>query len=311
MAVVRIRSGEAGRVLEHYPAVRQASATWELHDLTFGEESVARILASGSTTLDSASQAVSAAVGRGQANPDRLPMANTSAFVVGRRYELVHAEDGRTERVKVVAIYANNYLTTDLPLMGAYPNGSTVRGLRLVTLALPAAVYDDDNLVREGRRLRIVWTYADGTRFQQQARVVRHDATDLVPHEIEEEILRMWPDINTRLTHHNKPVLPGLVASAMNELLTMLRKQGLDPLRYLTGDVGKWAVVWRTLMTQAQLGNVPGSTSADRWQDYTAEQFERFWPHLTDGTPGEETTETSKSTDGVVGRHAHNPIRLA
>lgn len=311
-SIFRIQAGVAGQTPRVYPGTRQATATWVLHDLSFSTDSADHTLASGSANVDSAEEALATTdAGPNAADPRRWTVASTAGFAVGTWY-LLQGDDGTKEIHKLEGLSTNAYLRMRDPIVGSYTAGSaTIYGLELVsTTALASAVYDDENLLEEERRLRVVWTYADGTIVQQQARVVRRDEGDLQSVSIQEKIRSVWSGIGTHLEHNGHDALPTMVDGAVSELTTLLRSAGLEPLRYLTGAQGEWAAAWRTLHNQSHT-IVPGNTTPEAWQAHTKERFEEFWHPIVAGTPGRETTETDPVQDAEVARHTHETLVLA
>jgi hypothetical protein len=309
MAIHRIKAGVSGQVLEIYPAAYEATATWELHDLTYGDTSGTRVLASGSATVDTFDEDTSATAGPATANARRIPLEDTTGLTIDRRYEIAGVDS--SEVFELAGINADSYGLARWPLGGAYASGATVRGLRLAsTTAIASAVYDDDNLLDQQRQLRVVWTLASGKIVQRQAMLVRHDEADLDVDAIAAKIRNTWPDVHTRVDQHNRNVMPDLVSAAKAELRTLMLTKGKAPERYLTGEVGEWATAWRVLDNLANTGNVPANTTPERWQDFTRDRFLEFWSPLVMGTPPRETTETDPATDATIGRHSHDPLVL-
>jgi hypothetical protein len=310
VSVHRIKAGTAGQLLEHYPPSRVASATWELQDLTYGDTTASRVLASGAATADSFSQATSALAGPSAANARRVPIANTTDLVIGRRYEIVGGDS--SEVFELAGINTNSYALAKWPLVGTYATGATVSGLRLVAgTTIPSSVYDDEHLLDLQRQLRVVWVMSTGSIVWRQALLVRNDEGDLDVQNVAAKVRSKWPDVHTRLDQHNRDVLPDLVAAAKSELRTMLLKNGITLERYLVGDTGEWACAWRVLLDLAHTGNIPANTTAERWQDHCENRFLEFWQPLVQETQPAETTKTDPATDDALPRQGHASLVLA
>lgn len=304
-----------GQVLRHVPGSRQTGASWVLEDLLHSAGDSGRTLDSGTATLDAASQALTAAAGPTQADATAVSIAATAAFVPRfdrhgdpvATFEIVDAS-GRGEHVVVVGVTTNTTLHLRDPLTRSYPaTTSTIRGIELVTGAIASAVLQDENRMQGDYPMRVVWTYADGYRFQEQVRLVRDNAVDLSVDAIVRDIRELFPDVATRLAYAGRDTLPGFVRS----MIRLLRADGLGRKirleEFLAGEQGHWAVVWRTMMHLASLGNMPAQDGGDprNWITYCKGEFEARWLGQVVGEPGLETIELDGATASSGSSDAH------
>src|SRR5690606_13374717 len=116
------------------------------------------------------SRSPSSAAGPGTPNPRRVSMASTSGIEVGRMYLM--REGGRSELVEVAGLSVDAYVDLRHALVGSYTSAATLEGVTMVAL-LPDEIAATTRYADHDEPLRIVWTYANGERHQQQIRVVR------------------------------------------------------------------------------------------------------------------------------------------
>lgn len=297
-----LRYNVTGQVLRHVPGTYQATATWVLEDLLRSADTTGRTLASGSAVLDSATEALTAAAGPTTADPTLLTVASSAGFAVrtdrdGRpisRYEIVDAS-GIGERFTLAGLTATSLVTLE-PLTRSYAaSGCTIRGVELATNAPGGTTFDaiaaDEQLLTQDRPMRLVWTYADGFRHQQQVRIFRDDAIDIAQDAVVADIRENFPDVATRMEYHGRDTLPGHVRSWIRQLRAAALGRKITLETWLTGELGHFAVVWRVLAHLAQLGNTPAQSPAvDKpWARYCTEQFELFWGALMIGDGHSET----------------------
>lgn len=296
----RLRYNVTGQVLRHVPGARQATADWVLEDLLVNVGSSARTLDSGTgVAVDAATEPLTAAAGPSAADPTLLTCVSTAGFTVrtdrdGRpvsRYEIVDAS-GQGERFTLAGVTTNASLHTLEPLTRNYAaSGCTIRGVELTTAAILAAVLQNEQFMLDDRPMRIVWTYADGYRHQEQVRLIRDDAIDLAIDPIIADVEDVFPDIRTRMAYQGRDTLPTTVRAMVRLLRAMAlgRKTMLE--EWLTGDQGQWAVAWRVLWHLATQGNQPKSATGNEreWLDYCKTEFEARWLALTLGDGHRET----------------------
>lgn len=300
----RLVYNRTGDTLGHYPFPRQsADGTAVIEDLFKSTDSSDReIQASTTATLDTASTTTDAAAGPDQANIRRVPVSSTSGFVVGRRY-WIESADGHGEPFEVAGIATGDYLEAESPLAGTYASGSDVLGL-LMSFSLADVVVTDDARMERDEPFRVVWTYADGSKFQQNLELLRHDFGDLDVQRVLDEVEGIFPDVRVRVGHHGKDTLLRHVRSARDQLRTILVKRGDRPEKILLGDQGVWILVWHTLLHIAHLGNWPMGDDPGPWISYCLDNRNMYLDDVLVGRAGAETVELDEATDTATGREA-------
>jgi hypothetical protein len=312
--VPKLRANVSGQVLRHTPSVYQASATYELHDMRRDEDAPAadRVLGSGSGTLYDFDTTTNATAGPGTANALHVPVVSTSAgsgVYIDKREPMVLqivAPNGASELFHVDGFVADNYVLAKAPLAGTYPNGSTVRAISFVTAAIPDAVVDDEQRLQGQWPMRVVWTYANGERHQQQVVLVRHDFGDVDEVAVLRDIRQLFPDIEQRLEQHGHPTLPDFVDAEYRQLRSRHLDRGQVLERFLAGEQGHWALVWGVLFHCAALGHGRDRDLADTtWLDHCRDNRDMFWLALTEGVSGKETMHTDVVSDTALPEGAH------
>lgn len=303
MTVHLLRFEETGRSVWVDAATPQASATWEVHDLTATRGSAAYVLASGAATVDTIARSPSSAAGPGTANPRRVTFASTTSIEVGRRYLL--EEDGRSEIVEAAGLSADAYVDLRHPLVGHYTAAAVLQGLRL-TAALPDSIAATERFVDFEEPLRIVWTFADGSRHQQQMRVVREDHADYSKPSVIAKVRTLFPGVHAALPRDAADTLGDLVDAVHQMVRADMLADGDAPEQLLHGDQGQWVLVWATLHHLAMQGVSPGSENADldRWTRHCEQQLARYTGKTRIGLAGHRTARV----EPISGAADHNDL---
>lgn len=296
----RLRYNETGQTLSHVSQPRQATVTWALEDLRYTDSSASRTLDSGTAVVDSATEVTTAAAGPGQANPRLLSVASTTGFSVGTTYEVV-STTGESELVRLAGLVTDTSLIVEHPLMAAYPLGSTVRGVTHTTAAILASVLQDETRMRSDYPMRVVWTYASGVHRQEQVRLVRDDNADAMVDKVIEDCRDVFPDLDTRQAYHGRNVMAPHVRAVIRQFRADALEKGIDVERWLTGEQGHWAVVWRTLHHLAKIGNVPANVEPSVFADYAGSEYQKRWNGLTVGEASKEVLEIEPVTGTASG----------
>jgi hypothetical protein len=297
-AVHLLRFGETSRTVTHVPATVQASATWEVHDLTETVSSSAYVAAAGAATIDSLALATSAAAGPATANGRRITMTSTAGVTVGRWYMMTAT--GKTELVEVEGVSTSAYVDLVHPLAGSYETGAVLRGVTM-TASLPDAIAASRDHLDRDEPLRIVWTYASGEIHQQQLRVVRQDHGDYDKAGILGDVRRLFPDVSTRTEHKGKDTLGELVDTIYRQHRAEILSDGDKPERVLHGEQGQWVMVWSTLEHLAAQGNAPEQQDPTLWLDHCQRQVKRFWGSTRRGLAGERTAAVAPVVEAATG----------
>lgn len=296
MATVHLlRFGETDRDVSIDASTPQASATWEVHDLTTTRGSSGYVLASGAATVDTLARSPSAAAGPGTANPRRVAFDDTTGIEVGRPYLL--EEDGRSELVEVAGLSADAYIDLRHPLVGTYSEAAVLQGLRL-TAALPDSIAATQRFVDFEEPLRIVWTFADGSRWQQQLRVVREDNSDYDKPAVVAKVRTLFPNIHAALPRDVADPLGDLVDAMHQMVRADTLADGEAPEQLLHGDQGQWVLVWAALHHLAMQGVAPGSenTDLDRWTRHCEQQLARYTGKTRIGLAGHRTAHIDRTS---------------
>ena len=303
----RLNYNVTGQTLRHVPATQQATIAWSLEDLRYDYGNASRVLDSGTTSVDTATESTTAAAGPSQANPRLITMASTAGFTVGtierpNFYEIV-GTSGR-EPFIIDAVSTNVSITTRHPLIGTYASSSTVQGLMHTTAAILAAVLQDEDRAISDYPMRVVWAYADGLRHQEQVRIVRDNASDLFVAQIVADCRETFPDLDTRSTYHGRDVITPWARSMIRQYRADALEKRIKIEEWLGGEQGHWAVVWRTLYHLARLGNVPANVDPREWAEYCRGEYTRRWDGLVVGLAGSEVLKQ----ESVSGTAASEPL---
>lgn len=292
------------QTLTHVPPTRVATATYVIEDLTLDTDNAARILASGSATVDSLSETTIAASGVGQTNPRRIAITNSTA-VAGRTYEIV-SDDGTTERLRCDAVTTSAVLTSGR-MSGLYPVGSSLQGIEL-RATFPTASAANDDLADDERPLRVVWTYTYAgrtVRVPELVRIVRQSA-DPTPYlaAAETRLRETWPELVAQLPARGNS-LALLVRGEGTALAAKLRVQGLDPAGFLMGDPGMECLVLSCVWKFGKMGFSPrGWDSCDQWAEESKRDFLNMWNATTaNGGPGLDAAGVDRVTDTAATGH--------
>jgi len=294
----RIIYDKTGQTLRHVPPARVESATYVLEDLSRSDTDADRILGSGSATVPTWTVTSTAAAGRGTASPARITAATTTGATVGAPAAIT-SPDGAAEIFEVATVSANAYVEAEAWLAGAYPVGSTVRGVEL-SAPVPDVLAADEDILEQRRPLRIVWTYTLGGRTvlaQDLVAFVRHTHAATV--DVGAAILRVrerYPDLADRLPP--RASLDRLAASLVEDVEDDLRQRKVEPERFLLGPAGARLLELRIVAHAGDLGYAPGNTPTDgRWARVAADRYRERLEALLLGEPGSQTLVTSLVTD--------------
>lgn len=279
--------------LRHIPSTRQASLSWILEDAREEIGDGDRTLDSGGpVAVDTTTEVTTAAAGRGQANPSLMTVASTTGFVVGGTYEIVGTNG--VEVFEVAVVTTNTSIAATLPLIGSYPLGSTIQGRMHTTATVSASVIQDADRVANDWPMRVVWIYADGTRHQEQVRLVHDPEADLFVVPIVADIRAVFPDVDTRMQYHNRDVLTPHVRAVIRQIRADALGMGIHQERWLTGDQGHWLAVYRTLVHLANLGDFPGNVEVTDWIAYCKGEYDKRWNALVMGYGKAEVLEQNR-----------------
>lgn len=286
----RITYLATSQTLRHVPPERVTSATYVIEDLYEGQ-APSRTVASGSATVDSSATTTDAAAGPAQANPRRVPVTATAGFVVGDNVLIASVDGSVWERFVVDGLSAGDYLVADVPMVNNYASGANVYGID-VSAPFPDAAAANEAHVDEGRPFRVVWTYTIRSqvyRPQEQIRLVRSTQADVDVAQVVQLIRDSYPDIIARAPEASR--LDAGVRAAESFVLNSLRRKGVDPHKFLGGDLLRDAVYWRSLCLFATNSSTPGDMTVADWLDYCERKYNQVWNDLVNGEAGINTLD--------------------
>jgi len=294
--VHRLLFGLSGQTLSFTPSTRQA-VDWVLEDMTVGEQQAGRTLASGSISAPSSSTPTVSESGPTTPYIDRV-FAPVSARL-GEMLRITSAETGASELFSVGGVVTGQYMTARVPLTTWYPQASMVERLEVTTLAIPDDVINDRDRLQQRDPMRVVWTLEDGSRHQEQVYLVRSDHGDIDVPAVMKTIHGLWPDVSTRMEHHGKHVLEGIVAVLGDELASDLRSRNIPAEAFLVGDAGRFALAYKTLLHLAAMGNRPGNQDGSEWDQHLEDSYDAKFGDLVSGRDGEDTQQAEPHDDTV------------
>lgn len=164
-----VKYGQGAQTLYHVPRdhlgrpTHVASATLAIEDFTEGTTSSSRtVVASAAATIDTTSEVLTVAAGRGQADSRLFTVASTTGFDEGRTYLVAptsSGDAGEREEWTCAQITNNASIRSSQDITGAYAIGAYLLGLE-ISGTFPLAVADDEDLaIRDGRDYQAIWTY--------------------------------------------------------------------------------------------------------------------------------------------------------
>lgn len=297
----RLAYNVSGQTLRHHASSRQASVAWVLEDLRYAVGDASRTLDSGTSNVDAATGISTAIAGPTTANPRSIEVASTTGFAISTErapvhYEILNSDTSEREPIELSGIDTDDALIAKHQLSATYPVGSTIRGLTHVTAAIPDAVLLDADRLAEDWPMRVVWIYADGTRHQEQVRLVVDPESDLFVTALVADIRDAFPDVATRDLHHGRDVLTPQVRAMLRQFRADALAEGLRLENWASGDQGHWCVVYRTLLHLAMLGNYPANIEQREYLAYLQREYDKRWAALTVGRAGAEILEQSAAT---------------
>jgi hypothetical protein len=297
-----VRHGGGDQDLIHVPPVRVASATFSIEDLTESDDSDDRVIASGAATVDTFSQALTAAAGQGQANSRRASLAVTTNLVVGRMYA-IESDAGALECFQAAGVAAA-YVDAAAPFGGSYTTAGRVRGLEL-TATFPELVADDDDFVEDDTPFRVGWTYDVAGRsvtVWEQIRIVRNMAAVRHLAEIEQQLRTTWPGLVKHLSEHPSS-LRQFIEPAARRVDARLRTRGLDPETHLAGPQYVELVAQRTVLQFADNGMFPGGVEWSEWRDTQKAEYVLLWDDFKGGG-GHDAVRVGQTSDKATENHS-------
>lgn len=291
--------GLSGQVLRHVPPAVVASASYAIEDLTRPIDDAERVIASGAAEVASWSLITTATAGPSRPSGARIPVSSTLGATVGARAAIV-ASDGRAELIEIAAVSLDAYVEADTALADTYAVGSTVRGV-MVSAAVPAALVADEDVLKQLRPLRVVWTYVIGgtqVKAQELIEFRRHSGAATLDVGLAiQRVRKLYPDLPGRLPDYAD--LDSIAIELADVVDDDLRSKSIAPERMMVGPAGAQLLMLRIVAHAADLGYAPGGTPTDdgRWAKTAAARYRERLEALAVGEAGQATAETSLIAD--------------
>ena len=298
--------GQAGQIARHVTPEHVTAATYEITAMGQSEGSSTRVLASGAATSTAWLLTLDDDAGPSQPDAPLIPVASTVGPEIGED-AVITAPDGASEPLQVEAIGIGTYIKAGSWLAGAYPSDSTVESL-VLTAPIPAAVYDFEDAQKDGRPLRIAWSYtlSSGPRVVTDPILLTRE-TDAAWQESEAVALLLsgYPDIKGRL-------LEGLTVDALARYSTAQLRADFDQksiphTRLALGNVGVVLLAAKILHEAATRGYAPGQRDLVDFVQEAESRYTRRLDNLAAGGPGLEAQLSSRS--GVVDENPDTTYR--
>lgn len=282
------------------PGTRQEAVTYEVHDLRYSIDDANRVLQSGAATTESTSSTTNAGAGPSEADPRAVSVGDTTPYTAGRRYELVDLTTGRAHVFEVDSMSAS-VLYASAPLPAAFAAGSTVRSTH-VSFTLADSILAVRERVDLAEPLLVVWTFGDGTTQSRLAYVVRDPDGDVDLEEVRQSVVRLFPDVYTRIEYAGRDTLPDTVAEGYRILRAQLQRDGIDVGRTFAGENVHYATAWWVLLHLAAGGNHPGEAEVlANWMNHCSVNWQTMIAALRNGIQGKETAAVAASTEASTG----------
>lgn len=209
-----------------------ASANYKLLDLRYSADNDAQVLASGAAAVDSVSTTLSAAAGKGTADPRALTVASAAGIAAGRRYLLTSG--GRSELVKVEAI-SGTTLRLAATLPAYFAGGATFSGVELA--ATVGVDVTGDEVYLRSHVLAVRWEPTGILAFQEQIFLERVAPSPQISAEAVLELDASLPSYC-----RDGFTVAAALALAQEDFQVDMLAAGLEDSRVLAGPIGRNAV---------------------------------------------------------------------
>ena len=264
------------------------TATYEITDLTRGQDAADRVLASGAATVPAWSLTLDATAGPSQPDGTVIPVATTAGPELGE-VVVVTESDGAFEAVTVGAVEADDYLRASSLLAGTYAAGSTVQSVT-ITAPAPIGLYSFEAALDDGRPLRVEWRYSIGgveRRVNEPIQLTRQTHATASTGPAVAYVRQRYPQLAGQLSEAQ--ALDGLAEASLGRVELDLLARHIDPAAFVLGSQGKILLATRIILEAAISGFSPGMRELDRFigdmrTDYTT-QLEA----IVIGAPGRES----------------------
>lgn len=244
MATHRIYYSKGAQALVTIPhrrgaPVRVSAGTYEIVDTRHAVDSDEHVVVAAGTaaTVDSFSTTLTAAAGSNAADRRALTMTSTTGLVAGSTY-ILEAASGQAELVRIAAVPSGTLARAAQELRGAYPTGTTLRGVQ-VTATFPAdPAADEDNL--DDSAFLVIWTFTGLPPIREAVHLERGEEAQLATLDDLREL-----DPMLSITGGDRIDPASALARAHKDFRLDLQMAGVSESDLLTGSLGRDAVVYR------------------------------------------------------------------
>lgn len=300
--VQEIVTGGGAQTLAIVPWKLPSAATYVVEDLLESKTSSSRYIegteaSPSAATIDATSETTTAAAGRGQADPRVMTGTGFSGITPGLAYAIV-AADGRYELFRCFATSSTS-VVAEQPLVGTYPSGSTITGIR-VTGTFPAATADDDDNFEQDRPYRVTWNLTiDGVLvpIAQPIRLVRQKWDDGQLADLELWLRTTWQDIYRKYGDYAE--VRAVCRFTAQRCAARLRKSGIDPSTYLGGPSGWDLLAARLILESAQRGFSPQNVDETTFLEDARREWAEAWSNVARGADARDVVHARRSDDAV------------
>lgn len=219
--------------------VRVTSGTYAILDVRHGDSSADHTLVAPGTaaTIDAVSTTLTAKAGRNATDRRALTLASTVGLTAGRTY-ILESSVGVAELLRVVAVTGPTGALAAREIRGDFPVNSTLKGVEVAATFPGAAADDEKNL--DGLPWIIVWTFTGFPPIRESIQLERGEESQLATLE---DLAELDPYLSTVGGDRIEPALA--LARAHKDWRTDLMLAGADEADYLSGPIGRDAVLYR------------------------------------------------------------------
>ena len=264
-----------------------ASATYQIVDLTRGEDDPDREIVAAATaaTVDSTSTTTDAAAGPGQSDARVIPVTSEAGFTVGHVYQI--SQDDTSEVFQVAGTETGSLLAQH-GLRNDYTTGATVRGIELAASFPSGEAADETDMKAGGGPYAVIWDYTIAGREYnplEEIWVLRYSVQPIIT---ETDVLRAWPLANDLARGRGSVV--EAISVATEDFIARLEASGRKP------ELFHHSIVARVCVREKALAFLKRWQKQDEDADRHDEAYARLMNDLTTGQFPERTAEVDHAT---------------
>lgn len=230
---------------------------------------------SAAATVDSASETLTAGVGTGEVSRRIVEVADTSGMREGGYYALTNAT-GERLLIQAQRIVSATQIKTASNVRGAFPIGSTIRGVE-IEAEVPAVIADDEDHTRH--RFLIEWsvTHPDGVEtFRELLQVLSAVAGNLALTTDVERLDGTAANLNNRRDKVEK-----CLAQAHEDFWRKAQNRGIVKDGFHPGANGKaWVTYRAAYLLRVEMGQERDMTVAEMHKA----EYDQIMTDLTSGS---------------------------